>query len=184
MNIKYVSAVVSTLIFSASAFAADSAKQSVLPRPRPVAQSSEWRPHFGVILGAAQPERSGITANEVGIDVGYQPYIPYGLGAELIHSRIDDRNEIADRNTIWLKGTYNFGGTQTVIKDSYVGLGLGAMFKSDKTAAAIAPLIGFDIPVNEDGGKTLTLGMNSRYAVIAGDEVDTFSLSGVLKYWY
>jgi len=181
---KYMGAVVSTLIFSATAFAAEPAKQSVLPRPRPVAQSSEWKPHFGVVLGAAQPERSGVTASEIGIDIGYQPYIPYGLGAEFIHSRIDDREKVADRNTLWLKCTYNFGGTQTLIKDSYVGLGLGAVFKSDGTSAAAAPLIGFDIPMKEEDGKTLTLGMNSRYAVVADDEVDTFSITGVLKYWY
>ncbi len=181
---KYVGAFVSTLIFSVSAFSADQAKQSVLPQPRPVAESSEWKPHFGVLLGAALPERSGVGASEVGIDIGYQPYIPYGLGAEFIHSRIDDTEKVADRNTLWLKGTYNFGGTQPLIKNSYVGLGLGGVFKSDGTSAAVAPLIGFDIPLKQEDGKTFTLGMNSRYAIVADDEVDTFSLTGVLKYWY
>ncbi len=181
--LPFLALTVSTLLVSTAAQAAD-AGQSVLPQPREVRESSEWRPHVGVIVGAAQPEGSGDTNSELGIDVGYQPYIPFGLGAEYIHSRVDDGTETKDRDTVWAKGTYNFGGTIPVIKDSYVGVGVGAVFKSDRTSVAGAPIVGFDIPIQKDEQRFLSVGASSRYAVVSDGDVDTFSLNGVVKYWY
>lgn len=160
------------------------AQTSVMPQPKPVTQQSEWKPHVGVMIGAAQPESSGITASEFALDIGYQPYIPFSLGAEFNHARIDDGTEAQDRNTIWLKGAYNFGGNTVVLKDSYVGLGVGSVFKPDGTSLAVAPQAGFDILVSAREEGNITLGANLRYAIVGDGEVDTLSLSGVLKYWY
>jgi hypothetical protein len=160
------------------------AQTNVMTKPRPVERYSEWKPHVGFLLGASQPESSGITAAETGIDVGFQPYIPFGLAAEFSHARIDNGEGGRDRNTIWAKGSYNFGGSTVVLKNSYIGLGLGAVFKTDGVSAAIAPLLGFDIPVKEMQEGNFSLGANLKYAVVADNEVDTMTVSGILKYWY
>jgi hypothetical protein len=149
-----------------------------------VTQVSQFKPHVSVSLGAAQPEGSGITASEFGAEVGYQPYIPFGAAIELNHSRIDDGDKAVDRNTVWLKATYNFGGTQAILNQSYIGLGAGTVFRSDGTSLALAPLAGFDIPIGKNTEGVFTLGANMRYAVVSDNEVDTLSLAGVLKYWY
>lgn len=112
------------------------AQKNIMVKPRPVAAKSEWKPHVGVLIGSAQPESSGITSSEVAVDFGFQPYVPFGLGAEMSHARIDDGKDIQERNIIWGKGSYHFGGMTPLIRDSYVGLGLGAVFKSDGTSLA------------------------------------------------
>lgn len=153
------------------------------PEMRPVANASEWKPHIGIIAGAAQAEGTSVSSSELGIDVGYQPYIPFGLAAEYSYSHVDDGTESKDRNTVWAKGTYNFGGQTMIIKDSYIGIGLGAVLKSDGTSYAAAPIIGFDIPIQVEN-KIISVGATSRYAVVSDNDADTFSLSGVVKYWY
>lgn len=158
--------------------------QSVTPKPRAVEKSSEWKPHVGFLVGATMPEGSGDSSSEFGVDVGYQPYIPFGLGAEFIHSDVDVGNEKQERNTIWVKGTYNFGGTIDILKESYVGLGVGAVIKSGEAAAAVAPLIGFDIPIGDRQAGYFSLGANARYAIVSNNDIDTFSLNGIVKYWY
>lgn len=159
-------------------------EKSVMTKPRPVTLASELKPHVGILIGAAQPEGSGITASEFAVDVGYQPYIPFGIAAEFNHAYINDGTESVDRNTLWLKATYNLGGTTPVIRESYVGFGVGAVFKPSSTSAAIAPIAGFDIPVSVTPNEMFTLGGSLRYAIVGDNEVDTLSVSGVLKYWY
>jgi hypothetical protein len=175
--------IISTMFFALNAQAADESTK-LLAQPRPVQDSSEWRPHIALFIGSAYPEGSGIVAAEFGIDVGYQPYIPFGLSAEFTHAQIDDGTEMKERNTLWAKGTYNFGGDTVVIKDSYVGLGLGTVFKTDGISVAAAPLIGFDIPIDLTNSEHFSLGASSRYAIVSDREVDTLSLAGVIKYWY
>ena len=160
------------------------AQQNSMVKPRPIANASEWKPHVGFLVGAAQPESSGKTASEVAIDVGFQPYIPFGLGAEVSHSRIDNGNSTQERNTIWAKGNYSFGGATPVLKNSYVGVALGVVFKPDGTSLAVAPLLGFDIPMKEMAQGMFSLGANMKYAIVADNELDTLILSGVVKYWY
>ncbi len=160
------------------------AQTSTMPTPRPVTQLSEFKPHISILLGAAQPEGSGITASEVAVDIGYQPYIPFGIAAEFNHARIDDGVDTKDRNTLWLKGSYNLGGTTPVIKNSYLGLALGTVFKPDGTSLAIAPIVGFDIPVARTAEGVFSLGASARYAIVADNEVDTLTVGGVVKYWY
>lgn len=158
--------------------------RSVVPEKWQVQTESEYKPHMGLLAGAAQPEGSGETASEIGFDIGYQPYISYGAGLEYIHSRVDDGSEKKDRDTVWLKGTFNFGGTMTLVRDSYIGLGLGAVMMPDRTAVAAAPLAGFDIPLERAKPQFVSLGAAARYAVVSDGEVDTFSLNGVVKYWF
>lgn len=180
---SFLIVIISCLAFSFQATAQQTGRL-VVPQKRPVRIESEYRPHLGILAGAAQPEGRGEAASEIGFDVGYQPYIPYGAGLEYIHSRVDDGTDKKDRDTVWLKGSFNFGGTMALIRDSYVGLGLGVVMLSDRTAFAAAPLAGFDIPLEREKPQFVSLGAAARYAVVSDGEVDTFSLNGVVKYWF
>ena len=182
MNLNLRTLLLSGLIVSFGTMAF--AQKNVMTKPRPVTQLGEFKPHIGLLFGAAQPEYSGITANEVAVDIGFQPYIPFGLGAELSHVRIDSGQGPENRDTILFKGSYHLGGSTVVLKDSYFGLGLGAVFKPYGTSLVMAPLVGFDIPVSQTAEGKMTLGANLKYAIVGDDELDTTTLSGVVKYWY
>lgn len=183
MNKKIITlAGVTAFLMATSAFAEPA--RSVLTKPRAVEETSEWKPHFGVQLGSTHPEGNGVAAAEAAIEVGYQPFIPFGLGAELSFASVDDGVDTKDRTTLWVKGTYNFGGDIDFIRYSFVGMGLGAVAKTDRTSAAIAPIVGFDIPLRGDQFAGFSLGGSAKYAVVSDGEADTLSANVVAKYWY
>lgn len=190
MRNKLMALIASAAFFtalSASAQKDQGSGSSTFPQPREVMDTSEWKPHVGLVAGFAAPEGRGNSSGEYGIDIGYQPYIPYGVGLEYTHGEdIDNGTTTQDRDTVWLKGSYHFGGDTMIIKDSYAGLGLAAVMKSDGTSVAAAPILGFDIPIKQgmEAAGFFSLGANARYAVVSDGDVDTFSLSGVVKYWY
>ena len=182
-KVMMISFMALTIGFASNLHAAQNGK-SVLTKPRATENAYELRPHVALLVGVAQPEGSGDTSSELGIDVGYQPYIPYGLSAEFNHSRINDGAETNNRDTLWIKGTYNLGGDMMIIKNSYAGVGFGSVFKTNGTSLAVAPIVGFDIPMNLIEQEIVSLGLSSRYAIVGDNEVDTFSLAGVVKYWF
>lgn len=190
MNKKPLALVVLALLAGAHLYAADAHRDSTstLPVQRPLDTWSEARPHVGLVAGVADPEGSFKSTAEYGVDVGYQPYIPYGLGAEITHSSTrSDSDELLERTNVLIKATYNFGGTTPVIKDSYIGLATGPVFKNDGTDIAIAPLIGFDIPLKDESNHErnfFSLGAHAKYLVVSSSDPDGLSVSGVLKYWY
>lgn len=190
MNRKPLTSLILALAASASVYAASTERDSTstFPKERPLSEWSESRPHVGLIAGLAAPEGSFRSTTEYGIEAGYQPYIPFGLGAELTHLRTrSDVDELLDRTTLLLKGTYNFGGTTPIIKDSYVGLGFGAIAKNDGTDLAMAPLVGFDIPLKDatqKGREFFSLGAHAKYVVVSSNDPDALSVNAVLKYWY
>lgn len=161
--------------------------RSMMTQARPVAEVSEYKPHVGVLFGASHSEGGGDMSGDVGIDVGYQPYIPFGLGAEYIHSKIDTGTEYQDRDTLWLKGTYNFAGDSFFFSRTYAGVGVGAVIKSADTSLAAAPIVGFDLPMGKylqtDVGQ-FTVGGHARYAIVNDNEVDALSVAGAVKFWY
>lgn len=142
--------------------------------------------HVGLVFGVGSPEGDYETAPEYGVDVGLQPITPLSLGAELTFSKNDNDAKTDDlqRTTLLFKGAYNFGGDIPVIKDSYIGLGVGPVFKEDETGIASAPIIGFDIPLKNVDHYFLSLGASARYLVVSGSDPDTFSANAVIKYWY
>lgn len=158
---------------------------STLPKPRPVESSAEWKPHVGLMGGIVSPDGSGSSAGEIGVDVGYQYYIPFSLGAEFIHSEVDDGTSREKRNTLMAKASYNFGGDNEFFRKTYVALALGAAFTDDGTALAGAPIVGFDYPLyTTKNSEYFSVGANTRYTFVGNNETDTFSLAGVVKYWY
>lgn len=154
---------------------------STIVAPHPVATDEQYRPHIGLLAGVMGREGQSDGVGEVGFDVGYQPYIPFGLGAEFNLTTTNSEK----RDSVLVKGTYHFGGDIPVIKDSYVGAGVGGVFKSDGTEFALAPLIGFDIPVAENTlGERISLGANLKQMIVGGSNDDTLSVRAVAKYWF
>lgn len=181
---------VTAVVFAVQANAADDSEKTVsstLPKTSAIEDRAAYRPHIGVTAGIANPEGNYETAPEFGIDVGYQPYIPFGLGAMITTSRNDSKNTAHDleRTTVLVRGTYNFGGATPVIKNSWVGIAAGPVFRYDGTDIGLAPIVGFDIPIREDiTASYLSLGADARYLAVSGGAADTFSVNGVVKYWF
>ncbi len=186
MSKKFYLTAVCALFVSVGAVAQSADEgRSTFPQPRDVVNRSEWKPHVGLLVGHADPEGRGNVSPEFGIDVGYQPYIPFGLAAEFNHTRFDDGQTISDRNILWAKGTYHLGGTVPVLRDSYAGIALGAVFTDGPTTIAGAPIVGFDIPlVAVQEAQAISLGASAKYTIAGNDELDALSVNGVLKYWY
>ena len=174
-----------------SAFAQESANTttSPLPTPREVQQDSEFKPHIGAQLGMANPEGGFDTGSEIGLDIGFQPYIPYGLGVEFTQVRAESKGEgtSIDRSIVMAKATYNFGGDIAFIKHSYVGAGLGGVFYSGDSSLVLAPLLGFDIPLNQSADRRtgiVSAGALAKYSILEGSNANTLSVNGMLKYWF
>lgn len=156
---------------------------------RPVAEESELRPHVGVMMGVANPDGAMSTTPLYGVDIGFQPYVPFSAGLELSRSDVShgasaERNE---RTLALAKAAYNFGGTIPIIKDSYVGIGLGASMNVDGTNLISGPLAGFDVKLtngllrDED---RVSLGALAKYLVQEGEEPNLLALTGMVKYWF
>ena len=172
--------------------AAPSGRSTTYP---PVAQTmtmSEMKPHLGVIAGLNNPESFKSTP-EYGLDVGFQPWAPFGLGFEWSSAdtsrQMADTRESLSRNSLLLRGTYNLAGDAAVIRDSYIGLTLGTVIDSRAykgTHSGIGPVAGFDIPVTDrmDRAQYLTLGLAAKYVFVSGPSPDAFSMNGALKYWF
>ena len=163
---------------------------STFPMPTKVESVEGQQRHFGLLAGASDPvegdyKASGMTA----IEVGYQPYIPYGSAIELLTEDFESENsdETLSRTQLSWKMSYNFGGDMAVIRHSYLGLGLGVatenMAGDSPTYGIIYPHLGFDIPLS-DAEKFVSLGLDLRYTASASNEVDATSLNGVVKYWF
>ncbi len=176
--------------FSAVAQESANTTSSPLPTPREVQVDSEFKPHIGAQLGMANPEGGFDTGSEIGLDIGFQPYIPYGIGVEFTQIRAESKGENVgsiDRSTVMAKGTYNFGGDIAFIKHSYVGAGLGGVFYSGDSALVLAPLVGFDIPLNMTADRRagiVSAGALAKYSIVEGSNPNTLSVNGMLKYWF
>ena len=134
------------------------------------------KPHLGLIVGYQDAGNDSVadsaTSAGMGIDVGYQPLVPIGVGIEF--------TSIDNRANLLAKMTYNFSGDNFLIRNSYAGVAIG----STEDSGAVGPLIGFDIPLNhETTSDTVSLGANAKYLFLNHDN-QVFSLNGVVKYWF
>jgi hypothetical protein len=159
---------------------------STFPKATP-SDMQTMSPHVGVKAGFASPEGSYDSAPEIGIDVGFQPYIPFGLGAAITTSKNTPKGagRELERTSILARGTYNFGGSAPVIKNSWVGIAAGPVLRSNGTDIGMAPIVGFDIPMREASSNYLSLGADAKYLVMVNsDEADALSINGTVKYWF
>lgn len=183
------------LLLSASNYTLAQTKQSpsqelkvddagpILPLIKQVHNKEEARIHVGLMTGINHPEGNHGATPELGIDIGYQPLIPFGLGLELSTSKFASTdNENYKRTTLLARGTYNFGGSTPVIKYSYVGFAAGAVFLNDGTELGLAPVLGFDVPLTED--HAYSLGFTAKYLFVTSKDPDSLITSASLKYWF
>lgn len=178
---------------AASAFAAPEGRSasSTLPKPREVEGQSELMPHLGVMAGVADLNGASMSGPAFLVDVGFQPYVPFGLAAQFQYQpgEIEVPGNDIDFNTtnLLLKGSYNFGGSTPVLQHSYIGMKTGLVVYSgdieSETNFAVGPTIGADIPVNM--ASTVTLGAEGTYLGVLGDNSpDQVSVLGAMKYWF
>lgn len=193
---KAATLLISTIVFSnlliPSAQAIENAIDNAIVETRPVITESELKPHVGLLTGLATPEGSYRSGAEYGVTLGYQPYIPFGVGLELSTSQSNpsegpDSLEL-QRTKILAQGAYNFGGNIPVLSKSYIGIAVGPMLETinndDNWVIGTMPTAGFDIPFTLEDGKDLSLGLNARYLVSSSGAPNTFSLNAMAKYWF
>lgn len=170
---------------STTVFAADGSSRT-LPEGRE-ADRSEMKPSVAIFGGYSDTQTGRRNGTNYGAEYGFQPYIPLGAAVELSGYVSDHKGDVATltRTRLLGKVNYNFGGTIPVIKNSYVGLGIGPIMDNVAHKVdvnfGIAPQIGFDIPI---ASTPLSLGANANYLFVGGAKPDVFALNGVLKYWF
>lgn len=152
-----------------------------LPDVQPVESKDQYKIHMGLTAGVSSPRGDADSSPEFGINVGFQPYVPFGLGAEVTTAELADTN--IQRTSILGRGTYNFGGDIPVLKSSYLGVTGGPMFVDGQTEWSVGPLAGFDIPLQSQASNFLSLGLQAKY-LWTSDTQDALSAGLALKYWY
>lgn len=152
-----------------------------LPEPRAVESKDAYKMHMGLTAGVSSPNGDAESSPEFGINVGFQPYVPFGLGAEVITAELDETD--IQRTSVLARGTYNFGGDIPVLRSSYVGVTAGPMFVDSEVEWSVGPLAGFDIPLTQAASNFLSLGLQAKY-LYTTDTQDAFSGGVALKYWY
>jgi hypothetical protein len=154
-----------------------------LPLIKKVENKEESRIHLGLNMGINNPEGSRGATPELGIDIGFQPVIPFGVSLELSTSKFDGADrEMYHRTTLMTRGTYNFGGDTPVIKYSYVGIATGPVFLHDGMELGVAPLTGFDVPITDD--HACSLGFMARYLFVTSKDPDSLITSVAIKHWF
>ena len=151
-----------------------------------IATAKEYRAQFGVMGGIADTNKGGKSSGEFGINFGFQPFIPIGLGFEASGSKYETSNgELKDKTNLLLTGSYNFSGTTNVFRDTYIGAAMGLIVRSENSDATVGPLAGFDIPLKPAKNvSALTIGANAKYLFSNATEVEGVAVNGVLKYWF
>ena len=188
--------VLSGLLIGASAFAIYEDASKTAPKPQPAEQAH--RAHIGVVGGYADPNGELKGSGAYGLDVGFQPFIPFGLGLQALfyNSSFDVPGARVGikRAEVLAKMTYNFGGETPVLRHAWFGAKMGAVFTTpyvdagtvtdgdNYTRFGIAPTLGFDIPV----ATSFSVGLDLTYLFVTGPEKnqDTFQALGALKYWF
>ena len=155
--------------------------EASLPEPQAVENKDQYRIHMGLTAGISSPRGAAESSSEFGVNIGFQPYVPFGLGAEVITAELDDTN--IQRTSVLGRATYNFGGDIPVLKSSFLGLTAGPMFVDGRTEWSMGPMVGFDIPLQASSSNFLSLGLQAKYLWTTGSQ-DALSSGVALKYWY
>lgn len=186
---KFIFSLAFTMYFTPFAWA--QTNSSTLPEPTEATTVDQQKPHIGARLGIADSEGGYSGAAEYGVEAGFQPYIPYGAAIEITNFTSEDDGGDLNRTKVLARGTYNFGGTNMIIRHSYLGLGIGPVFDTvpgDSDVRLGTDLqAGIDFPLNAVGliaRKSVSLGATANYLFVSNSGVDTFGVNGLLKYWF
>lgn len=144
--------------------------------------SSENIVFMGLTGGANNPVGPFKSSSEIGLVVGAQPELGIGYGGEVNTTRLDDADR-TQRTLVLAQMAYKLGGDIPVLRRSYIALGAGPAIVKSQAKWAIAPAIGFDIPLNNQIHKTVSIGLNAKYVGIT-NSADSYVGSAAVKYWY
>lgn len=152
--------------------------------------SADDRYSLGLTGGVNAPEGNRSQTAEAGATFGYNPDAQLGLGADVSTSRFnngDDQNY--KRVSALARAAYNLSSTLPVLRDTYLGAAGGPIFLSrqnnpNQVEWAIAPMAGFDIPLNQKLHDVVSLGVNFKYLVTSNNTPDSAITTGVVKYWF
>jgi hypothetical protein len=138
----------------------------------------------GVASGVNSPKGDATASAEYGLIIGFQPISAVTAGIEGNTTRLDNSNDVRQTNVL-LRSTYNFGGDIPVLKSSFMGVGVGPVFISNRVRWAGTPIVGFDIPLSSKSHDYLSLGLEAKYLFITNTDVpDLFASALALKYWF
>lgn len=161
--------------------------KETFPKVRRAETVEEQKISVGVTAGMASTEGRS-NALGYGVEAAYQPFIPFSVGIDLggYSSPSSGANATLTRTRLLARGQYNFGGTIPFVRHSWVGLGAGAVMDNEpgstSTNFGIQPIVGFDLPIDDDA--KFSLGANANYLFVGGAKPDVFALNGVAKYWF
>jgi len=195
MNRKYL--VVLGLVLAGSAMAAEGISESSTYPGARSEDRNNTRPNIGIFVGAAAPSDNMDSAVNYGVDIGLTPAMPISLGIQA--SRFEVKNDAAlgnmkfSRIPLLGKVAYNVGGEVPVLRSMFLGAKAGVVFdkyevntaignaSSDRTDFAIAPMAGFDIPIQ----KAWTAGVEGSYLFVQNNnDINNLDVHGAVKYWF
>lgn len=191
MKTKFVFSMVAALLLSYQAHAQyyDNPESRAYPDTSSPTPRFETRPNVGIFAGVANPvgdNTTDDTSQEYGAEIGFQPWGPFGLALEGSRTEMPIAGGLDKSRTVVLgKATYHFGGTTFLIKDSYLGVAAGTIFRGSEDEGTVGPVAGFDFPLSRKGEDArFSLGANAKYLYTDDVEPEAASLNGVLKLWF
>ena len=148
------------------------------------AESSELKWNAGVASGVNSPKGDATSSTEFGVIIGFQPIVHVGAGIEANTTRLNTDNDVRQTNVL-LRSTYNMAGDIPIVRNSFLGVGVGPVFVTNRVRWAGAPLVGFDIPLSSKSRDYLSLGLEAKYLFITNTDVpNLFASALALKYWF
>lgn len=145
-------------------------------------ETGERISYMGLSGGASNPIGDLNTSAEMAVGIGAQPEMGVGFGGELSTTRLDDPEE-NQRTALLGQVAYKLGGDVPVARHSYFSVGAGPAVVKTQIKWAIAPAVGFDIPLTNKVHDTISLGLNAKYMGVTSSP-DAYVGSAAVKYWY
>lgn len=161
----------------------ESRVEGTFPELKPT-EEGQRKYSAGVVSGVNSPKGPDASSTEFGVIVQYQPYTSMTAGVSANTTRLNTDNDVRQTNVLF-RSAYNFGGDIPIIKSSFIGVGVGPLFVSNRVRWAGAPIIGFDIPLAKKTKDYLSLGLEAKYLFITNTDVpNLFASALALKYWF
>ncbi|MGE0527935.1 MAG: hypothetical protein AB7G93_04195 [Bdellovibrionales bacterium] len=153
--------------------------------------SAGWHPSVGLRGGYADLNEGYDDAFAYGVESNLVTWGP--LMGGLAASRYETEEALTDleRTSLMAQMAYRLGGTIPVVRDSFIGLGAGAVWDDVNgdldTEFGLEPSVGFDIPIQRTEARYFTLGAMANYLILPADNEDnpeSVALNGTVKYWF
>lgn len=135
------------------------------------------KPSVGLIFGTMEVPGNQ-AAGMMEVDASFELMQPISLGLSYALAGAGAEHT---RGALLGKLAYNFRGYTPILRYAWLGINAGWVHDEGKHSGAIAPVLGFDQPLQ----RHWSVGVQSRYLLTLADgSEDAFSIGGVLKYWF